>query len=42
MSKDEKKNILRLMELCYDLGQENVRTGKKHRLTDLYNLWVKK
>lgn len=38
MSKEQKKEILRLMELCYNLGQDNVRTGVKYRLTDLFHL----
>ena len=37
--KNKKKEILRLMELCYNLGQDNIRTGKKHRLTDLYDMF---
>ena len=39
MSKEQKKEILRLMELCYNLGQDNIRNGTKHRLTDLYDMF---
>jgi len=36
MSKEQKKEILRLMELSYNLGQDNIRTGNKVSLVDLY------
>lgn len=36
MSKEQKKEILRLVELSYNLGQDNIRTGIKVSLVDLY------
>ena len=36
MSKEQKKEVLRLMELSYNLGQDNIRTGIKVSLVDLY------
>ena len=36
ISKVEEKEILRLMELCYDFGKQSVKTGLKVRLLDLY------
>ena len=39
---EQKKEILRLMELCYNYGQENIRTGKSHNLLLLYDVWKEK
>lgn len=37
INKEEKKEILRLMELCYNFGQDNIRKGDKVSLCEVFD-----